>query len=176
VEAGAGAHRAHSERSFEELDIADVDIDDPAFEALLVGRKVKVLLGDVDLHPLEARPDRGPQPPGHAARRSPASHAARDDKLLQAARIIAREVPQPHQPGNRKVIVFTAFADTASTSTHLRPGPRPSWASIAALVTGSGRNQTTCRICARPEQHPHRVFAALQGAPGRLADEGESTC
>ncbi|HMS72487.1 MAG TPA: SNF2-related protein, partial [Baekduia sp.] len=33
----------------EELDIADVDIDDPAFESLLVGRKVKVLLGDVDL-------------------------------------------------------------------------------------------------------------------------------
>jgi hypothetical protein len=26
------------------LDIADVDIDDPAFESLLVGRKVKVLL------------------------------------------------------------------------------------------------------------------------------------
>jgi hypothetical protein len=26
-----------------------VDIDDPAFETLLVGRKVKVLLGDVDL-------------------------------------------------------------------------------------------------------------------------------
>ena len=33
----------------EEIDIADVDIDDPAFEILLVGRKVKVLLSDVDL-------------------------------------------------------------------------------------------------------------------------------
>ena len=33
----------------EELDIADVDIEDPAFESLLVGRKVKVLLQDVDL-------------------------------------------------------------------------------------------------------------------------------
>ena len=33
----------------EELDIADVDIEDPAFESLLVGRKVKVLLKDVDL-------------------------------------------------------------------------------------------------------------------------------
>ena len=33
----------------EEHDIADVDIEDPAFESLLVGRKVKVLLRDVDL-------------------------------------------------------------------------------------------------------------------------------
>ena len=33
----------------EEIDIEDVDIDDPAFESLLVGRKVKVLLKDVDL-------------------------------------------------------------------------------------------------------------------------------
>ena len=28
--------------------IDDIDVDDPAFEALLVGRKVKVLLQDVD--------------------------------------------------------------------------------------------------------------------------------
>ena len=32
----------------EELDITDIDIEDPAFESLLVGRKVKVLLRDVD--------------------------------------------------------------------------------------------------------------------------------
>lgn len=32
----------------EELDIEDMDADDPAFESLLVGRKVKVLLQDVD--------------------------------------------------------------------------------------------------------------------------------
>ena len=38
---------AHDE-SIDELAIDDVDIDDPAFETLLVGRKVKVLLQDVD--------------------------------------------------------------------------------------------------------------------------------
>ena len=32
------------EASVDEIDIADVDVDDPAFESLLVGRKVKVLL------------------------------------------------------------------------------------------------------------------------------------
>ena len=32
----------------EETTIEDIDVDDPAFESLLVGRKVKVLLQDVD--------------------------------------------------------------------------------------------------------------------------------
>src|SRR3546814_21040637 len=36
------------EESVDGLAIDDVDIDDPAIESLLVGRKVKVLLQDVD--------------------------------------------------------------------------------------------------------------------------------
>ncbi|MBN0294685.1 helicase, partial [Pseudomonas aeruginosa] len=48
VEATLGRIESHAD-ALEEIDIADVDIDDPAFESLLVGRKVKVLLDDVDL-------------------------------------------------------------------------------------------------------------------------------
>src|ERR1039458_7247068 len=48
VEATLAKIEAHDE-SVEEIDIEDVDVDDPAFESLLVGRKVKVLLHDVDL-------------------------------------------------------------------------------------------------------------------------------
>ncbi len=33
----------------EQIDIEDIDVDDPAFESLLVGTKVKVLLRDVNL-------------------------------------------------------------------------------------------------------------------------------
>ena len=43
VEATLAKIEAHAE-SVEEIDIEDVDVDDPAFESLLVGRKVKVLL------------------------------------------------------------------------------------------------------------------------------------
>ncbi|HEX5446306.1 MAG TPA: hypothetical protein VFW87_20935, partial [Pirellulales bacterium] len=48
VEATLARIEARDE-AVEELDIADVEIDDPAMESLLVGRKVKVLLQDVDL-------------------------------------------------------------------------------------------------------------------------------
>ena len=43
VEARLAKIEAHAE-ALEEIDIEDVDVDDPAFESLLVGRKVKVLL------------------------------------------------------------------------------------------------------------------------------------
>jgi hypothetical protein len=36
------------EDALEEIDFDDIDVDDPAFEPLLAGRKVKVLLQDVD--------------------------------------------------------------------------------------------------------------------------------
>src|SRR5262249_15227563 len=48
VEATLAKIEAHAD-AVDEIDIEDVDVDDPAFESLLVGRKVKVLLKDVDI-------------------------------------------------------------------------------------------------------------------------------
>lgn len=133
----------HSDE-IEELDIADVDIDDPAFEALLVGRKVKVLLCDVDL--LRWKQDLIEDCNRLAALYAAAKqvNTARDDKLLKLREQIASKCTNPINPGNRKVIVFTAFADTA---TYLYE-QLADWAKVelgleTALVTGSGRNQTT---------------------------------
>jgi hypothetical protein len=135
--------RGHGTTSIEELDIDDVDIDDPAFESLLVGRKVKVLLQDVDRvrWRQDLIEDRNRLATLLSAARK--SDAARDAKLERAQGDHRAQVPRkPINPGNRKVIVFTAFADTASISTTNLVGRSPSWASFA-LVTGTGRNQTT---------------------------------
>ena len=97
----------------EELDIADVDIEDPAFESLLVGRKVKVLLKDVD--PVRWQQDlvedRNRLAMLHAAARQVT--AERDAKLAEMRAIIERKCRDPINTANRKAIVFTAFADTA---------------------------------------------------------------
>ncbi|MBW0172131.1 MAG: helicase [Hydrogenophaga sp.] len=133
-----------AEDEFEEIDIADVDVDDPAFETLLVGRKVKVLLSDIDLARWrqDLTEDRNRLATLNAAALQ--VDAARDDKLGKLRDLIAEKVRNPINAGNRKVIVFTAFADTAEylyeqladwAKTHLRVE--------AALVTGSGRNRST---------------------------------
>jgi SNF2 family DNA or RNA helicase len=143
VEAMLKKIEAHEE-SVEEINIEDVEIDDPAFESLLVGRKVKVLLQDVDLvrWKQDLVEDRN-----RLATLYSAAHqvgASRDAKLAKLKEVIAQKVQQPLNPGNRKVIVFTAFADTAQYLYEELAGWAKSELGLhSALVTGAGCNQTT---------------------------------
>lgn len=143
VEATLAKIEAHEE-SLEEINIEDVEIDDPAFESLLVGRKVKVLVQDVDLvrWKQDLIEDRN-----RLATLYSAAHqvgATRDAKLAKLKEVITEKVRQPLNPGNRKVIVFTAFADTAQyLYKELSDWAQSELGLHSALVTGAGRNQTT---------------------------------
>src|SRR5690606_1430158 len=135
---------AEQAEDLEEIEIEDVDLDDPSFESLLVGRKVKVLLADVDLvrWRQDLIEDRNRLANLLAAAR--AVNADRDAKLEALRQMIAGKCRNPINPGNRKVLVFTAFADTARyLFDELAPWAKKSLGVESALVTGSGRNQTT---------------------------------
>ena len=128
----------------DELDIDDIEIEDPAYETLLVGRKVKVLLGDVDL--IRWRQDLVEDRNRLAALSAAAASvsAARDDKLLKLQALIAGKCRSPINSGNRKIIVFTAFADTAKyLYAQLADWAKAELNVESALVTGAGHNQTT---------------------------------
>ena len=143
VEATLAKIEAHEE-TVEEIDIADVDVDDPSFEPLLVGRKVKVLLHDVDLvrWKQELIEDRNRLATLHSAARQVG--ADRDAKLEALRQVIQQKAAAPINPGNRKVIVFTAFAETAQyLYAELAPWAKRELGVHSALVTGAGRNQTT---------------------------------
>ena len=143
VEATLARIESHVDE-MEEIDIEDVDLDDPAFESLLVGRKVKVLLKDVDLirWKQELIEDRNRLATLHAA--ATQVGASRDDKLSKLREMIDQKVRNPINPGNRKVIVFTAFADTARyIYEQLALWAKTTLQIDSALVTGSGSNQTT---------------------------------
>ena len=159
----------------EEIDIADVDIEDPAFESLLVGRKVKVLLQDVDLirWKQDLVEDRNRLATLHAA--AVQVTAARDAKLAGLRGIIEGKCQRPINPGNRKVIVFTAFADTARyLYEQLAPWARDSLGLQSALVTGTGGNQVTLPKLRRDLASILTAFAPrTKERPEDLAEEGE---
>ena len=132
------------EPTVEEISIEDVDVDDPAFESLLVGRKVKVLLQDVDL--VRWRQDLIEDRNRLDTLLSAAAEILpkRDKKLEDLRAVIKGKLRNPTNPGNRKIIVFTAFADTAQ----YLYGELAGWLKAthgieSALVTGAGRNKTT---------------------------------
>jgi ERCC4-related helicase len=52
-------------------------------------------------------------------------------------------VPAPQQPGNNKIIIFTAFADTAEYLYEQLSAWAKADLGLESLVTGSGRNQTS---------------------------------
>ncbi|MBV6489967.1 MAG: RNA polymerase-associated protein RapA [Fimbriimonadaceae bacterium] len=69
--------------------------------------------------------------------------AKRDAKLEELKALIARKTYNPPNPGNKKVIVFTAFADTAEyLYDNLKNFAEPEFRSHIALVTGT-TNKTT---------------------------------
>jgi ribosomal protein L22 len=178
------AHIQANAEMIEELDIADVDIEDPQFESLLVGRKVKVLLADVDLirWKQDLSEDRNRLATLYAA--AHVISAERDDKLLKLKALIRQKIEQPintdeRHRGNRKIIVFTAFADTAK----YLYGELSVWAKTelpltlhleTALVTGSSGVQTTLPGLKRDLSSILSAFAPrAKERPADMAGEGE---
>ena len=120
--------------------IDDLDDDDPAFDQLGVGRNIRVLLSDADLvrwrQDLAEDRDRLILLHQQACSVTP----ERDAKLADLKALIAQKLSAPFNPGNVKLLVFTAFADTAQ---YLYNAIREEYPHRMALVTGSGRNKTT---------------------------------
>ena len=136
--------RHDADEEFEELAIEDIEIDDPQFETLLVGRRVKILLHDVDLrrwHEDLTEDRRRLADLLTAARRITPD---RDAKLATLHELLRKKAANPINPGNRKALIFTAFADTADYLYRHLSGPLLSELGLhTALVTGSGANRST---------------------------------
>ncbi len=178
VEATLAHIESHTDE-LEEIDIADVDIDDPAFEALLVGRKVKVLLGDVDLirWKQDLIEDRNRLATLLAAAKQ--VDATRDAKLATLRQMIEDKCRQPINThdgkSNQKIIVFTAFSDTAHyLYAQLAPWAKSTLGIDAALVTGSAGIQTTLPGLRKSMSGVLSAFAPrAKERPEELAVEGE---
>lgn len=133
----------HAE-SIEEVSIDDIDIDDSTFESLLVGKKVKVLLSDCDVHRWrqELTEDRN-----RIAMLLSAANAvkpATDSKLRDIKALIENKLTKPINANNKKIIIFTAFADTADyLYANLQPWCHQEYQLHSALVRGTGSNKTS---------------------------------
>lgn len=163
------------ESSIEEIDIEDVDVDDAAFESLLVGRKVRVLLQDVDL--VRWRQDLTEDRNRLATLLSAARQVNpdRDAKLAALRQVITQKVTNPINTGNHKVIVFTAFADTAHyLYQQLAPWAHEKLGLNTAILTGTGRNKTTLPNLRNDLASILTAFSPRsKERPEELANEGE---
>jgi len=136
----------HGDNEIEELSIEEIDTESQEFDDYLIGNKVKVLIQDIDR--VRWRQDLQEDRDYLAALLDDARavDALRDSKLARLKDVIAEKIRQPVNPGNRKVIIFTAFADTANyLYREIAPWAAQQHRLHSALVTGTGTNQSTLR-------------------------------
>src|ERR1019366_3397935 len=161
--------------SVDEISIEDIDVDDPPVETLLIGREVKVLLQDVDRvrWRQDLVEDRNRLDTLLSAARQVVP--ARDDKLDRLRGLIQNKVRNPINPGNRKIIVFTHFADTAEYLYRELAGWAQSDLRVhSGLVTGAGHNKTTLPGLRADFSSILSSFSPRsKERPEELADEGE---
>ncbi|WP_306454204.1 DEAD/DEAH box helicase [Neobacillus jeddahensis] len=129
-----------------DITINEIDIDDEDVENMLIGSKVKVLLQDIDRIKWKQDLQDDREKLEKLLIESAKVQAPRDVKLNKLKSMIEQKLLYPINGDNKKIIIFTAFADTASYLYE----EISEWVSNhhginTALVTGSGGNQTTLK-------------------------------
>lgn len=138
---------AHESGDIEALNIEDIhdfEMDSPELEPFMIGNKTRVLLQDMDLIRFRQELEADKIFLTTIVESAQTVEAPRDAKLEKLKEIIAQKVQEPLNPGNKKVIVFTAFADTAKyLYAHLVDWAKDELGIHSALITGGGTNKTT---------------------------------
>ena len=127
-------------------EMEEEDEDFQNFGASSFGGKIKIDLADMDVTSWKRKlaADQGIVADllAEMAKVAPAT----DAKLQQLIAHIGDKVRRPLNAGNRKVLVFTAFADTAKyLYGHLAPALASAHGLSVGLVTGTGPPQTTLK-------------------------------
>ena len=162
---------SHDQTAIDGLKIEDVAVESEEFEPYLVGKKVRVLIHDVDriMWLQQLREDDSLLTSLLIAAQD--ISADRDAKLQHLKKAIAEKCQNPPNPGNRKMLIFTAFADTAD---YLYSNIA-NWASETlglhcALVTGGANgNKTTLPGISRDSSSIITSFSPISKERSKIA-------
>jgi len=141
---GSAASVGDLTEMLENLDAEDDDLLDELDQGGDIGGKVKINLADMDLpsweHDLKVDLANIEALLASMAKITPAD----DAKLQHLKTLVLEKIANPINPGNRKVLIFTAFADTADyLYANLAPELLASQKLHTGKVTGSDRPKTT---------------------------------
>lgn len=126
------------------LNIADIEIDDDTLEDSLIGNKVKVLIQDMDLIKWKQDLEDDKKKLEELIFEAAKVVKNRDAKLNSLKEIIINKIKNPLNKGNKKIIIFSAFADTANyLYENLSLWIKDEFKLNTALVTGAGDNKCT---------------------------------
>lgn len=129
-----------------EISILDIDPDDVLFEDLLAGNKIKVLLQDTDTIKWRQELIEDQLILEELVEKAENVEPKTDSKLNNLKDLMIEKIQNPINEGNRKIIIFTTYADTAHYLYNHLADHAKKLGINTALVTGSGSNKTTMEV------------------------------
>ena len=142
VEKGIEGLEKNISPEYEHLSIDDIN-NDEQLNDLLVGNKIKVLISDVDRIRWKQDLIEDKEILENLLKEAKKISVERDAKLEKIKEVIQNKIENPINSENKKVIIFTAFADTARyLYENLNKWAYTNYNVYSALITGGGGNKT----------------------------------
>lgn len=116
-------------------------------EENVIGKKIKVHIADMDTRKWQEDLNEDLNVLNHIWSSIVDIRGEKDYKLQQLIDLLDRKISSPFNPGNKKAIIFTAFADTANyLYEHLQIYLKEKYGLYTALITGSKKISSTKSI------------------------------
>lgn len=129
------------------LDIDDIDPLDTSIEQFTIGDKVKIKIKDIDRIKYKQDLEHDRDILLDLLSKSKEIDESRDKKLHELKNVITRKINNPINENNKKIIIFTAFADTAKyLYKNISVWAKEKYNLNSALVTGSENPKTTIKM------------------------------
>ncbi len=157
-----------------EFDDVNLDDDDWLDEDYNVGGNIKLNLSDLDRLRWREDLERDQVIFHNLLAEMAKITPPHDEKLNTLKKVIQAKIQSPINPGNRKILIFTAFADTAAyLYKHVAPFVKDNFGLESGKVVGTDDNKTTLKIkndfhtlltCFSPRsKEKHLIMPHLQG-------------
>lgn len=136
----------HSDIDMYEASDSEWDIDDNNTDYFTVGKKVKIDLADMDYKTWRAELEKDAKTLELLTLMVADITPEHDSKLQELLKLISDKIENPINPGNKKVLIFSAFSDTAEyLYEHVSTYVKKKYGLNTAVITGSIDGKTTIR-------------------------------
>lgn len=136
----------HSDIDMYEASDSEWDIDDNNTDYFTVGKKVKIDLADMDYKTWRAELEKDAKTLELLTLMVADITPEHDSKLQELLKLVSDKIENPINPGNKKVLIFSAFSDTAEyLYEHVSTYVKKKYGLNTAVITGSIDGKTTIR-------------------------------
>ena len=135
-----------SELDMYEASDSEFDMDDSNTEYFTVGKKVKIELADMDYKTWRTELQQDAETLELLTLMVADITPEHDSKLQELLKLVSEKIEHPMNPGNKKVLIFSAFSDTAeylydNVSTYIKEN----YGLDTAVITGTIDGKTTIK-------------------------------